>query len=79
MDHLLKCHYLKTRNTSASDAKVHTPRSPRVVDDLLGDPTIGLHHDPVDALRGRHGVSLLVHPLDLLERPALGLDPAREM
>jgi hypothetical protein len=45
-----------------------------VVDDLLGDGSVGLLDDLVDLLGGLDGVGLLVDPVELLEGTALSLD-----
>lgn len=46
----------------------------RISLDLLSDGTILLHNNLVQAEGSLDGVGLLVHPLELLESTALGLD-----
>lgn len=45
-----------------------------MVHDLLGDGSVGLLHDSVDALGCLDGIWLLVDPFEFFKGAALGLD-----
>lgn len=46
----------------------------RGIDDLLRDLSVGLNDHLLDLLRSLDGLGLVIHPLELLEGSALGLD-----
>jgi len=49
----------------------------RGIDNLLRDLSVGLDNHLLHVLRSLDGLGLVVHPLKLLERTALGLDAVR--
>lgn len=46
----------------------------RGINNLLRDLSVGLDHHLLDVLGGLDGLGLVVHPFELLEGSALGLD-----
>lgn len=59
---------------SARTGTCRVGSSGRVINNLLRDLSVGLYNHLFDVLRGLDRLGLVVHPLELLEGSALGLD-----